>query len=310
MLFKVFFIILAVFLFYYFGFYEKTKNKIVENSSSQNHQFWQAKEIDFQILLGDNQYFLKANSAKVLDKNKKKYFIQMPEFSIREGWSIQAQQALLEDKNLELFKNIRGEWENYLLLAKKINIQLDKKETRLQGDFYIINNKEQTGASRKAIKLTSKDALLKKNKVVFPKKIMIQFGKNTLQADEGFLEKNKFHFKGNIIAQLETSKLRADEGFLEKNKFHFKGNIIAQLETSELQADEGFLEKNKLHFKGNVVIQSEKIEIRSQEMLYLPTAKTLQSQMPFLFIKKGEDINIKGDSFLYNIAKESLQLKK
>ena len=166
MLLKTFFIILAAFLVYYFGFYGKSGKEIIEEQPSQNLQFWQAKGINFQISRGDNQYLLKANAAEVLNKNKKKYFIQMPEFALQGGWSIQAQQALLENKNLELLKNIKGKWKNYLLLAKKINIRLDKKEIRLQGDFSIINdkginNKELDNTNNKHSNSTAKKLCLK-----------------------------------------------------------------------------------------------------------------------------------------------------
>ena len=73
-------------------------------------------------------------------------------------------------------KNIKGKWKNYLLLAKKINIRLDKKEIRLQGDFSIINDerKNNSKAIRK-IKLSSKEALLKNNVIILPKRIMKEF---------------------------------------------------------------------------------------------------------------------------------------
>ena len=175
MLLKTFFIILAAFLVYYFGFYTDSEKTISGEQTTQNHQLWNAKKINFQISLGDNQYLLKANAAEVLNKNKKKYFIQMPEFALQGGWSIQAQQASLENKNLELLKNIKGKWKNYLLLAKKINIRLDKKEIRLQGDFSIINdkginNKELDNTNTQALKLNSKEALLQKKCNFFSKK--------------------------------------------------------------------------------------------------------------------------------------------
>ena len=283
MLLKTFFIILAAFLVYYFGFYTDSEKTISGEQTTQNHQLWNAKKINFQISLGDNQYLLKANAAEVLNKNKKKYFIQMPEFALQGGWSIQAQQASLENKNLELLKNIKGKWKNYLLLAKKINIRLDKKEIRLQGDFSIINDEKKNNSKAKKIKLSSKEALLKNNVIILPKRIIVQFGKNSLQANEGILEKDRLHLKGNITAQLEEGELQADEGILEKDKFHFTGNAI---------------------------VQSKEITIQSQEIIYLPTKKILQSQKPFRFIKKGEDINIEGNSFLYDITKKSLQLKE
>ena len=90
----------------------------------------------------------------------------------------------------------------------------------------------------------------------------------------------------------------------------FKGNVAAQLEVGELQADEGFLEKDRLQFKGNVILQSGEIEIQSQEIIYLTTTNKLQSHLPFSFFKKQEKINITGNSFLYDITKKSLQLKK
>ena len=88
------------------------------------------------------------------------------------------------------------------------------------------------------------------------------------------------------------------------------GRANAQLEVGELQADEGFLEKDRLQFKGNVILQSGEIEIQSQEIIYLTTTNKLQSHLPFSFFKKQEKINITGNSFLYDITKKSLQLKK
>ena len=125
--------------------------------------------------------------------------------------------------------------------------------------------------------------MLKNNVVILPKKIIVQFGENSLQADEGVLEKDRLQFKGNVAAQLEIG---------------------------ELQADAGILEKDRSQFKGNVSVQSEEIEIKSQEIIYLTTTNKLQSNLPFSFFKKQEKINITGNSFLYDITKKSLQLKK
>ena len=281
MLLKTFFIILAAFLVYYFGFYPDSEKTISGEQTTQNPQLWNAKKINFQISLGDNQYRLQAKKIEAL--NEEKYSIQRVQLAIADGWSIQAQQAILENKNLELLQNIKGKWENYLLQAKKINIQLDEKETHLRGDFSIINDEEQNNNTAKKIKLSSNEALLKNNVVILPKKIIVQFGENSLQADAGILEKDRLQFKGNVAAQLEIG---------------------------ELQADAGILEKDRSQFKGNVSVQSEEIEIKSQEIIYLTTTNKLQSNLPFSFFKKQEKINITGNSFLYDITKKSLQLKK
>ena len=117
---KTFFIILAAFLVYYFGFYPDSEKTISGEQTTQNPQLWNAKKINFQISLGDNQYRLQAKKIEAL--NEEKYSIQRVQLAIADGWSIQAQQAILENKNLELLQNIKGKWENYLLQAKKINI--------------------------------------------------------------------------------------------------------------------------------------------------------------------------------------------
>ena len=105
MLLKTFFIILAAFLVYYFGFYTDSEKTISGQQTTQNHQLWNAKKINFQISLGDNQCnILQAKKAEAL--NKEKYSIQKAQLAIAGGWSIQAQQAILENKNLELLQNI------------------------------------------------------------------------------------------------------------------------------------------------------------------------------------------------------------
>ena len=60
MLLKTFFIILAAFLVYYFGFYPDSEKTISGEQTTQNPQLWNAKKINFQISLGDNQYRLQA----------------------------------------------------------------------------------------------------------------------------------------------------------------------------------------------------------------------------------------------------------
>ena len=55
MLLKTFFIILAAFLVYYFGFYPDSEKTISGEQTTQNPQLWNAKKINFQISLGDNQ---------------------------------------------------------------------------------------------------------------------------------------------------------------------------------------------------------------------------------------------------------------
>ena len=102
MLLKTFFIILAAFLVYYFGFYPDSEKTISGEQTTQNPQLWNAKKINFQISLGDNQYRLQAKKIEAL--NEEKYSIQRVQLAIADGWSIQAQQAILENKNLELLQ--------------------------------------------------------------------------------------------------------------------------------------------------------------------------------------------------------------
>ena len=54
MLLKTFFIILAAFLVYYFGFYTDSEKTISGEQTTQNHQLWNAKKINFQISLGES----------------------------------------------------------------------------------------------------------------------------------------------------------------------------------------------------------------------------------------------------------------
>ena len=78
MLLKTFFIILAAFLVYYFGFYTDSEKTISGEQTTQNHQLWNAKKINFQISLGDNQYLLKANAdyfLAVIARSKNNFFI-------------------------------------------------------------------------------------------------------------------------------------------------------------------------------------------------------------------------------------------
>ena len=73
MLLKTFFIILAAFLVYYFGFYPDSEKTISGEQTTQNPQLWNAKKINFQISLGDNQYRLQAKKIEpLIAKNEDK----------------------------------------------------------------------------------------------------------------------------------------------------------------------------------------------------------------------------------------------
>ena len=73
MLLKTFFIILAAFLVYYFGFYPDSEKTISGEQTTQNPQLWNAKKINFQISLGDNQYRLQAKKIEALNEEKYRF---------------------------------------------------------------------------------------------------------------------------------------------------------------------------------------------------------------------------------------------